>query len=429
MARLRFVTLSVLSLVLVVVLAACSSSSPMGSLKVLVSGLPSGVSGTVLVTGPAGYSKAVTATTTLSVPPGTYSISAAAARGANTIVPVVYDASASSSSVNVTADATASSTVTYAVRPGSGHLWVPMYTSLEAESYANGDLAASGSPSPDVTLGSSSHYGEAVAFDGAGNMWVGDYTGFLYRYDAASLGTSGTPTPSVTIDATAYSTELYALAFDAAGDLWISTYDNDTLVMYTPSQLSTGGALTATVVISDDGSGSLSGPGGIAFDSAGGLWVADYSNDTLVKFSPAQLASSGTPTPAVTLSATAGGSIAEPNDVAFDSSGDLWVSNDNTGTIVRFDASQLASSGTPTPATTIASSSLGGNPTGLAFDASGNLWVSDYTSTDLRQFTNPGALTGSVTPAADVTVSSIGSVDYPLIAFDPPPANLPINTP
>ena len=48
-----------------------------GALAIVVSGLPQGATGSVNVTGPAGFNRAVTATTTLTnLPPGTYSVSA-----------------------------------------------------------------------------------------------------------------------------------------------------------------------------------------------------------------------------------------------------------------------------------------------------------------------------------------------------------------
>jgi sugar lactone lactonase YvrE len=258
-------------------------------------------------------------------------------------------------------------------------------------------------------------------------MWVADYNGYVFEYAAADLGASGSPAPAVTIDLSAYGSALYALAFDASGDLWVSAYDTSQILMFTPSQLAAGGVQSATVVLDSTGGGSIAGPGGIAFDASGALWVGNYDNDTVVKFASADLAASGSPTPSVILSATSA-SIYQPNGLAFDASGNLWVSNGG-GTVVRFDAGQLGTTASPVPAATIAASSLGGTPTGLAFDASGTLWVSDHTSGDLLAFKNPGALTGSTSPSADVTISSIGIVDYPLIAFDPPPANLPINTP
>jgi len=430
MSRARVSSLSALTLLLVVVLAACSSAAPKGSLKVTVNGLPSGVAGEVMVTGPGGYSQTVTSTTTLSVPAGSYSVTAGAASNGNTIVPTLYDGSVSTSSVAVTANATSSTTATYAVRPGTGHVWVPMNGgSLEAESYPASALKASGSPAPDVTLAGTNNQAESVAFDGSGNLWVGDGAGYVYRYDASDLASSGTPAPAVTIDATAYGF-VNGVAFDASGNLWAADGSSSQLLMYTPAQQSTGGALTPQVVLSATGSpASIAHPVGIAFDAAGDLWVANLNNNTIVEFAPAQLTATASPAPTVTLSST---SISSPFGIAFDASGNLWVGND-VGTVLRFDAGQLTTTGGPTPAASLASSAVGSNPDGVTFDASGALWVGDYNgggSAILRRFTNPDALTGSgLTPAPDVTLSSVGATDVPEVAFDPPPANLPIQTP
>ena len=121
MHRTRIAALSVLGLVLLVVLAACNSAAPNGSLKVTVTGLPTGVQGKVMVTGPGGYSQTVTGSTTLIVSPGTYSVTAVSTTGTNSIVPFAYDATASSPTVTVTANTAASITASYTVRPGSGH--------------------------------------------------------------------------------------------------------------------------------------------------------------------------------------------------------------------------------------------------------------------------------------------------------------------
>ena len=219
--------------------------------------------------------------------------------------------------------------------------------------------------------------GEAVAVDGAGNLWVADDTGYVYEFGVAQLSSSGTPAPVVTLDASANNSAFYGLAFDPSGDLWVSDCGTTSrLIMYSPSQLATGGATAPAVAITDDGSHSIDCPAGIAFDAAGNLWVSNDAN-----------------------------------------------------TVVRFDAGQLASDGSPTPSATIAGSSLGGEPVGLAFDASGALWVVDASSNELLQFKSPGTLNGNVAPTADAVISSLDSTDYPIAAFDPPAANLPIQTP
>jgi glucose/arabinose dehydrogenase len=79
-------------------LGACSDdivSPTTGSLEVRISGLPTGVAASVTVTGPGGYSRSLTATTTIpDLPLGTYTIAAAAvtsAQGQLTPTPVTQD--------------------------------------------------------------------------------------------------------------------------------------------------------------------------------------------------------------------------------------------------------------------------------------------------------------------------------------------------
>ncbi|WP_219136215.1 sorbosone dehydrogenase family protein [Janthinobacterium sp. UMAB-60] len=81
-----------------------------GSLAVTISGLPAGVAGAVTLTGPASYSKTLTASTTLTdLAPGAYTLSAASvAQGTQTLAPTPV-----TQQVQVNAGATASAGVTY----------------------------------------------------------------------------------------------------------------------------------------------------------------------------------------------------------------------------------------------------------------------------------------------------------------------------
>ena len=86
----------------------CTATS--GGLRVTVSGLPSGVSAAVAVTGPNSFSQTVTATRTLdNLVPGTYAVAATQVVSGNT----TYTASVGRPSVDVVAGATAAVTVSY----------------------------------------------------------------------------------------------------------------------------------------------------------------------------------------------------------------------------------------------------------------------------------------------------------------------------
>ena len=114
--RLRTVAAALVS---VASLAACGSDDgpttpPVvanGSLVVTVSGLPSGAAAAVTVTGPNAYSQTATASTTLSVAPGSYTVAAAQVTSNN----VRYNATITGSPATVTSNGSTTVTVAYSI--------------------------------------------------------------------------------------------------------------------------------------------------------------------------------------------------------------------------------------------------------------------------------------------------------------------------
>jgi len=88
-----------------------------GSIEVVVGGLPGGAAGSITVTGPGGYTRSVTATTTLTLlAPGSYTVTAANVTAAGT----TYAPTPTSQSVTVVASLVASTaTVSYALATGA----------------------------------------------------------------------------------------------------------------------------------------------------------------------------------------------------------------------------------------------------------------------------------------------------------------------
>ena len=116
-----------------------------GRLALSVSGLPAGVNAAITVTGPGGFSQAVTAGTTLSnLAPGTYTVAAATVTNGGTL----YSPSAASQTVAVSAGATASRTVTYS---GTGTSLGVTVSGLPAGTNANVTVTGPGSYSRAVT--------------------------------------------------------------------------------------------------------------------------------------------------------------------------------------------------------------------------------------------------------------------------------------
>ena len=308
----------------------------------------------------------------------------------------------------------------------AGDLWVTNEGNSTLVEFTRGQLAITGSPTPAVTLsataGDSLDDPEGLAFDSAGDLWVtNEGASTVVEFTPAQLAITGSPTPAVTLSATAGDSldDPEGLAFSFAGDLWVASLGNSTVVEFTPAQLAATGSPSPAVTLSAATGGSLDEPQGLAFDRAGDLWVTNL-NSTVVEFTPIQLTVTGSPSPAATLSATTGNSLDGPYAIAFSSSGSLWVANIESNTVVEFASSQLAATGSPAPNVILGPSSGLGFPEGPAFSSSGNLWVANDDNNTVVEFT-PGQLaaTGSPTPAVTLSATPGFSLDFPLgMAFN-----------
>ena len=107
-------------------------------------------------------------------------------------------------------------------------------------------------------------------------------------------------------------------------------------------------ALTALAITSS----SLNGPCKPAFDRARDIWAGNYNSNTIAEFTRAQIAKSGSRNAKVVISSS---SYSSPGDVAVSPSGDLSVPyfGISTFAVAEFTKAQLAKSGSPTPAVSI----------------------------------------------------------------------------
>ena len=176
-----------------------------------------------------------------------------------------------------------------------------------------------------------------------------------------------------------------------AGDLIVAT--NVTLrgadVEISPAATvfgASGNYLAAT--LEDD-----NGPDDLAFDSNGNLFASNDFNNTVDEFKP------GSTTPDVVLTG-----VNNPNALAIDKSGNVYVANTGNDTVSVF------APGSTTPTSTLIGLAT---PVALVFDASGSLYVSNRSNNTISIFAP-----GSLTPTSTISNGEPHSLAPDSLAFD-----------
>jgi DNA-binding beta-propeller fold protein YncE len=177
-----------------------------------------------------------------------------------------------------------------------------------------------------------------------------------------------------------------SLAFDKAGNLFVSNYGDGSIVKFTPAGVPTVFATHST-------DPNLAAPQGLAFDSAGNLYVANWGGNTIEKYTPQGVGS---------VFATG---LNYPADLAFDKSDNLYVANNGDNNILKFTPGGVRS--------VFATSPTYYDPLGLAFDPAGNLFVANVNSHNIEKFTPAGLgsfFASNVTAAVGFGFDSTGTI-------------------
>ena len=176
---------------------------------------------------------------------------------------------------------------------------------------------------------------------------------------------------------------------------------------------------TATANTGGLSASSLSDPVGIYVDSGGALWVADAGNNRVLRFdtatgvvSPPVLTADQVIGQANFTTATSGTTLttlSNPRDVWVDGSGNLYVADATNNRVLRFDA--VAGLGNGPSASRVFGQANGtsnaaattptglSNPVSVCVDGSGALWVADQTNNRVLRF-NAAASAATDGPAA-----------------------------
>ena len=316
-------------------------------------------------------------------------------------------------------------------QPVTTGLWVANSGGPNVPQFSAGQISKGSvtSPKPALTNKSGSFFSpQDTVFDSLNNLWVvdggdgtGDSTEGVFMFTNAqlrSLRTDDTPTPSFAIKNSGgvpgFVFPQFGV-FDRLGNLYVADPGVDVIFVFSAAQLTSGsgtGLVPAAVFQISGSTGIL----GLAFNK-GNLYLADNGAEQIFVVNSAHIPTTGgtvgSPTLVsadVTLSSNHNATFAcidGPWGLVFDSTGDLWFSNEgvilNSGpSVVEFAASSLTASGTPTPATqfTPLTTRVGASiadPQGVSMDNLGNLAVSNDANNSIailraRQLTGSGAV-------------------------------------
>jgi streptogramin lyase len=220
----------------------------------------------------------------------------------------------------------------------------------------------------------------AVAADTNGNILIADYgnsSATIYN-SSGQLVQSGVANGEAALPA--------AITADGSHGFWLANQGDNSV-----THISSSGALLAHTVCCD-------GASGIAVDNSGNAWVANYNNGSVSEVSSAGV---------LLIDADTNGGIGgnDPYGIAIDAAQNVWVADLRGNTI-----SELAGNAAAVSAGTALSPPTGYGldanlvlPFGIAPDASGNIWVTNFGSNTVVMFfglATPTSTPEIATPAA-----------------------------
>jgi hypothetical protein len=195
-----------------------------------------------------------------------------------------------------------------------------------------------------------------------------------------------------------------SVAVDGAGNVYVADSSNDTIRKMSPAGVVTTLAGSPGQRGSADGTGSaarFNSPQGVAVDGAGNVYVADSDNQDIRKITPAGVVTTLAGSPGPQGSADGEGAAAQfsyPRGVAVDSSGNVYVADANNDTIREITpagvvATLAGTAGQPGSADGTGAAALFNYPTGVTVDGSGNVYVADTNNQTIREITPAGVVT------------------------------------
>ena len=212
-----------------------------------------------------------------------------------------------------------------------------------------------------------------IAVDAQGDIWAANYFGAVL----SEFLPTGAPKSATGFPGTGLRNS-FGVAIDASSNVWVTNENSvsgaNNSGFGSVSKFSSSGAeLSGTGYTS----GGIFYPQGIAADSAGNMWVADYGGSSASLLKNDGSAISGA-------SGFAASALPFTPAVAVDAGGNAW-----------FAVQQAAVRVTPTG--TANRFPCCDDPAGIAIDQSGNLWLADYGGASVVKLASAGAIAATVT--------------------------------
>jgi serine/threonine protein kinase/sugar lactone lactonase YvrE len=243
-----------------------------------------------------------------------------------------------------------------------------------------------------------------VAVDRAGNVYVADTGNNTIREISPNgtvstlAGVSGTHGSADGMGSEARFWAPFGIAVDRSGNVYVADTANNTIRKITPQGVVSTLAGLAGHPGSQDDIGTnarFRNPWGVAADDAGNVFVADMSNDTIRKITPAGVVTTLAGQAGMTGSEDGSGGQARfnaPHGVATDHAGNVYVSDSANNTVRKITPDGTVSTvaglpGHPDNTDGNGKDARFWNPQGLAADAQGNLYVADMGNNTVRNIT------------------------------------------
>ena len=246
-------------------------------------------------------------------------------------------------------------------------------------------------------------YPSGLAVDSAGNLYIADT--FNHRIRKISNGVITTAAgggPSLGDNGPAASAQLlypYDVAVDAAGSLYIADTGHNRIRKVSNGVIATVAGTGTCCFSGDNGpaaSAQVFGPQGVAVDSAGNLYIADFLSHRIRKVSNGVIttvAGNGTSGFSGDNGPATSAQLSYPAGVAVDSAGNLYIADTSNNRIRKVSGGVISTvaaigtccfSGDDGPAT----SAQLANPGGVAVDSAGNLYITDPWNYRVRRVSN-----------------------------------------